>query len=461
MLAAAVAALTVSGLLAPTVRAAPAAPEPSRPPHAQRLIVGYKSASPKARSDQAVKDALRRKTDGTALSFERRLATGAVLLRLREQTTAASLSAVTEELKGDPDVSYAEPDSVLQAAADPDDPAYRLQWDLWDGTAGMNVPPAWNRATGRGVTVAVIDTGYVTHTDLDSQIVDGYDFIADASNARDGDGRDSNYHDPGTWSAPGQCAPDSPGGPSVWHGTHVAGTVAAQTDNGIGVASTAHDAHVQPVRVLGACGGVKSDTAEAIIWAAGGSVPGVPDNETPAEVINLSLGEKAPCSATYQRAIDSAVGHGTTVVVAAGNANENAAAYAPANCDHVITVAAGDRNGHRARYSNWGRTVDITAPGGSGNGTVQDDILSTYNSGRTDPDRESYAWLKGTSMAAPHVSALAALLLQLRPSLTPAQVQRVITGTARPIAGCGQNCGAGLADAGAAVRALSARTRHG
>ncbi len=206
---------------------------------------------------------------------------------------------------------------------------------------------------------------------------------------------------------------------------------------------------------------MKSDTAEAIIWAAGGSVPGVPDNETPAEVINLSLGEKAPCSATYQRAIDSAVGHGTTVVVAAGNANENAAAYAPANCDHVITVAAGDRNGHRARYSNWGRTVDITAPGGSGNGTVQDDILSTYNSGRTDPDRESYAWLKGTSMAAPHVSALAALLLQLRPSLTPAQVQRVITGTARPIAGCGQNCGAGLADAGAAVRALSARTRHG
>ncbi|MDN3261209.1 S8 family peptidase [Streptomyces sp. CSDS2] len=462
VLAAALAALTVPMALSPHAAAQPSAAVGSQhPPRTERLIVGFAPGSPKARSDQAVRDALKSRKTGTALTFVRRLATGAVLLKVAQRTTGdhpKPLAAVAEQVKSEPDAAYAEPDSRVRpmAAVTPNDPFYRFQWDLWDEAAGMNVPPAWELATGKGVPVAVIDTGYVTHSDLQPGIIPGYDFITDPDRARDGNGRDPNYHDPGSWTEPGQCEPGSPGSETYWHGTHVAGTVAARTGNGVGVASTAHDAGVQPVRVLGACGGEKSDTIEAIVWAAGGTVPGVPANKTPAKVINLSLGEKAPCSDTYQQAIDSAVRRGTTVVVAAGNDNANADDYTPANCDRVITVAAGDRQGNRASYSNWGPRVDITAPGGS-QGTVNEDrILSTYNFGTTDPADESYAYLQGTSMAAPHISALAALLLQLRPRLTPAQVERVIKATARPITSCGDNCGAGLADAGAAVRSLTA-----
>ncbi|TDC12856.1 protease [Streptomyces sp. 8K308] len=319
--------------------------------------------------------------------------------------------------------------------------------------AGRNVPYAWDLATGEGVNVAVIDTGHVTHSDLESRVVDGYDFVSDPVRARDGDGRDADYHAPGDWSDAGVCGPDEPARASCWHGTHVAGTVAAETGNAQGVASTAHGATVQPVRVLRLCGGDSSDIAEAIIWAAGGSVPGIPDNPTPAQVVNLSLGGKSPCATVYQDAIDFAVAQGATVVVAAGNANEDAAAYAPANCEDVITVAASNRAGDRAYFSNHGSTVEVTAPDGGGP-NVDDNILSTYNSGTTTPADEAYWYLQGTSQATPHVAALAALLPQRDPALAPADVSDAVTSAARPIASCGEDCGAGLADAGAAVSSV-------
>ncbi|WP_413098191.1 S8 family peptidase [Streptomyces sp. Inha503] len=464
-LAAALSALLGTGVLAAPATAHPAGPAAPSPgsdhgqPEVRRLIVGYKPGTAQARSDAAVRKSIEAQPQAAgeqAVRFERRLATGAVLLDLKEPVAPGDLHKITSRLTADKDVAYAQPDATVYPMAAPDDPLYPLQWDLYEERGGMNVPDAWPLSTGKGVQVAVIDSGYATHSDLDANIVDGYDFVSDPKSARDGDGRDDNYHDPGTWRLEGYCpAPFDHAVPSSWHGTHVAGTIAAQTNNGKGVASTAYDAKVQPVRALGACGGTEADIGEALIWASGGSVPDVPDNPAPSKVVNMSLGYKAPCSPFFQDSINAAARRGVTVVVSAGNDNANASDYAPGNCTNVITVAASNRNAERAQYSNYGSRIDITAPGGKGGGIGgPDDIGSTYNQGKTDPGRETYGYLYGTSMAAPHISALAALLLQRNPNLTPAQIEQAITTTARPMPSCGSNCGAGLADAAKAVRSV-------
>ena len=154
--------------------------------------------------------------------------------------------------------------------------------------------------------VAVIDTGYLAHSDLIANILPGYDFIDDPFISQDGDGRDSDALDPGDWETADQCYAGSPASDSSWHGTHVAGSIAAKTDNGTGVAGVAFDARILPVRVLGRCGGYMSDIADGMIWAAGGTVSGVPANANPAQVLNLSLGGGGSCSSTTQAAINSA-----------------------------------------------------------------------------------------------------------------------------------------------------------
>ncbi|MEO6085451.1 MAG: S8 family serine peptidase, partial [Umezawaea sp.] len=243
---------------------------------------------------------------------------------------------------------------------------------------------------------------------------------------------------------------------SSWHGTHVAGTIAAATDNGQGVAGIAYGAKIQPVRVLAQCGGTTSDIADAIVWASGGTVAGVPANPTPAKVINMSLGGQSVCSATYQNAINTAVGRGTTVVVAAGNSNADASGFSPASCNNVVTVAANSREGNRSYYSNYGAKVDITAPGGEtwrgSTPAPQNGILSTLNTGYTSPGSETYASYQGTSMAAPHIAGLVALMLGKNSSLTPAQVEALLKRNARALPGtCAGGCGAGIADAAKTV----------
>lgn len=320
----------------------------------------------------------------------------------------------------------------------------------------MNVPGAWATSTGSGVTVAVIDTGYVTHSDVAGNIVAGYDFISDTAVSVDGDGRDSNPADPGDWYATDECGTGTGSSNSSWHGTHVAGTIAAVTNNSKGVAGIAYNAKVSPLRVLGKCGGYDSDIIDAITWASGGTVSGVPANTNVAKVINMSLGGSGACTSATQTAITAAVNRGTTVVVAAGNENSNTSGFSPSSCSNVINVAATSRTGARASYSNYGTLVDIAAPGGQTSTGTANGILSTLNSGTKTASTESYAYYQGTSMATPHIAGLVALMKSANSSLTPAQIESAIKTNARALPGaCTGGCGAGLADATKTVQAVS------
>ena len=417
-----------------------------------RLIVRYRSAAtaavPSAAAQLRAEAAVQR--HGVRLSHVRRLADGAHVFKLDRPLPAAQLRQIGEELRnGNADVDYVEPDALMQPQLEPDDARYAQQWALFEPTAGIRAPTAWDKSSGAGVVVAVIDTGVRPHADLQAQLLDGRDLITDGFIARDGDGRDGDPADPGDWVSAGQCYGGSPARKSSWHGTHVAGIVAAVTNNAAGVAGVAFGARVLPVRVLGRCGGYTSDIADGMVWAAGGTVSGQPANATPARVLNLSLGGAGSCSRTYQNAVATARSLGAVVVVAAGNGATDVGSSQPANCPGVVAVAAVNRAGARASYSNFGAAVDLAAPGGDSSAG----ILSTLNAGTTTPGADSYAAYMGTSMATPHVAGTAALMLARNPALTPDEVETRLKDSARPFpAGCG-GCGSGLLDANAAVDA--------
>src|SRR6185436_8536796 len=283
-------------------------------------------------------------------------------------------------------------------------------------------------------------------------ILQGYDFISDTFVSNDGNGRDTDASDPGDWINPGECGPGDPAAfeASSWHGTHVSGTIAARTNNSLGVAGVAFNARVIPARVLGKCGGFTSDIADAIVWTSGGVVSGVTTLTNPAKVLSISLGGSGSCGTTTQNAINSARSRGASVIVAAGNSNANSANFTPANCSGVVTVAAVGRNGGKASYSNFGATVEVAAPGGSGGANS---VLSTLNAGTTTPGADSYALYNGTSMATPHVSGVVALMLSVKPTLTPDQVTSILQSTARAFPATCSQCGSGIVNASAAVDA--------
>ena len=377
---------------------------------------------------------------------------------------------VVEALRASPEVEYAQPNYILRiAATPPNDPSFPLQWHYRDNGSGpglspggIDLPTAWDTTTGSSsAVVAVIDTGILpAHPDIagSPNLVAGYDMISDPFTANDGGERDADPTDPGDALAPGDCGPGEPPAPepSSWHGTHVAGTIGVgRTNNGVGVAGVNWTVSLQAVRVLGRCGGTIADINDAIRWAAGLSVPGVPANATKARVINLSLGAPVPCSSSpsTQAAIHDAVNAGTTVVVAAGNDAIDASQELPAGCNNVLTVAASDYRGRLVtRYSNFGSAVEILAPGGD---VRRDDDSDGNPDGVYSMVQGGYAFYNGTSMAAPHAAGVAALLLARQPSLTPAEVMQRLQQTARPRSAteCPRPCGAGLLDAAAAVRA--------
>lgn len=379
-------------------------------------------------------------------------ATGANVIQLSKKMADADVEALARDLKArDPNVEYAEPDRRMYPMMTPNDPYFADQWHYGNTPGGIRATTAWDTATGSGVVVAVIDTGIRPHADLRDNLLPGYDMIADTFTANDGGGRDSDASDPGDATAAGACGSGTPSTNSSWHGTHVAGTIAARTNNGVGVAGVAFNAKVVPVRVLGRCGGYTSDIADGIIWASGGTVANAPANANPAKVLNLSLGGSGACSRTSQDAINSARSRGVLVVVAAGNSSTDASNFNPANCAGVVTVAAVNRAGGRASYSNYGNAIDVAAPGGETYPRSSDGILSTLNSGTSGPSSDSYSYYQGTSMAAPHVAGVAALMLSKTPGLTPDQIESKLKSTSRSFPATCNSCGSGIVDATAAL----------
>ncbi|HVI55338.1 MAG TPA: S8 family peptidase [Luteibacter sp.] len=333
------------------------------------------------------------------------------------------------------------------------DPLWRRQWYMHDAKVGIEAPVAWRDTRGEGSVVAVLDTGVTPHPEFDGQLLPGFDFIADAHAARDGDGRDADPTDEGDWKDPGDCGAKQ-FSPSSWHGTHVTGIVVARAGNTPGIVGVAPLAKVVPVRVMGRCGGRLSDLADAIVWASGGEVAGVP-GRAPVDVINLSLRLPGACGMTMERAIAQARSRGTAVVAAAGNDSIKASAVSPANCPGVVSVAALARDGGMASYSNYGDGVTVAAPGGTLWGMGVDDILSSVDAGERGRQRPVFKYYAGTSMAAPQVAGLVALMRSADPLIGVDEITAQLVDNARPLPGpCPKGCGAGLIDAGATVSAV-------
>jgi len=332
---------------------------------------------------------------------------------------------------------------------------WHRQWYMHDPRVGIDAEVAWRYTKGAGSVVAVLDTGIAPHPQLVGQLLPGYDFVSDAAAARDGDGRDANPADEGDWSDAGECG-SSTASESSWHGTHVAGLVAARSPDGRGMLGVAPEAKVIPVRVMGKCGGRLSDVADAIVWASGGELPGVPAIARRADVINLSLRTPGACGTALATAIGQARSRGVAVVAAAGNDGIRASAVSPSNCAGVVSVNALARDGSMAWYSNHGDGVTLAAPGGSLTTFGADDILSTVDGGKRGSEgRPLLKYYAGTSMAAPQVSALVALMRSADPAIGVEAITRQLVDNARPLPGpCPKGCGAGLMDAGATVDAV-------
>ena len=324
-----------------------------------------------------------------------------------------------KRLRQEASVRWAEPNWLLAGSAVPNDPAYvRQRWHYEQ----IQLPAAWDIGQGTAaVTVAVVDSGVrATHPDLQPRLVDGRDFVRGA-NAADGDGIDDDPEDPGD---------AGPGGSIIFHGTHVAGTVAAAGDNGLGVTGVAWNTRAMPVRVLGNDGsGTLADIVQGIRYAAGlandsGTVPG-----NRADVINLSLGALRSCSQAESDVIAAARAAGVVVVAAAGN-DATSLPASPASCPGVISVAAVNSAAGRAFYSNYGSSVRVAAPGGDstdrdGDG-FPDGVFSTHASLQAGTVVNTYDFLIGTSMAAPHVSGVIALMKAINPALTPGAIDGLL-----------------------------------
>lgn len=467
-------------------------------------------------------------------------------LSLDERThvvTARGLTAaqLARKLAADPEVELVAVDGWRRAQALPNDPLFggaavnpettvggvqnRVidQWYLKapSSTPGqvvssINAPAAWDLTTGSpDVVVAVLDTGIrPDHPDLAGKLVAGYDMIGYGSPgtlstaiANDGDGPDADPSDPGDWVSATDVSNKSLGsncttsniGNSSWHGTRVAGLIGAATNNGIGMAGVGWGLKVQPVRVLGKCGGYDSDIIAGMKWAAGIAVPGLPANATKAKVLNLSLGGDGNCGTTgtgalYRQAITQVTAAGATIVVAAGNSAGQAVGL-PGNCPGVVTVAALRHVGTKVGFSSIGPEVTIAAPGGNciNTGAGQPclyPMVSTTNAGTTVPLAYSgegtftgSAASVGTSFSAPIVSGIVGLMASVRPALSASEAIQVLKATSRPFVTTGggsaadgnppqcqapttvdqlecycttSTCGAGMVDAFAAIKAAQA-----
>lgn len=426
---------------------------------------------------------------------------------------------LARQLAADPDVAAAAPNGRKRRTSAPNDPLYAAavpgvrpngpdagQWYLRAPTStfvsAIDIEAAWAHTQGsNNVVVAVLDTGVrFDHPDLGrvatgGPLLPGYDFVSNTTVANDGGGRDDDASDPGDWITQADLASatfrDCPTSGSSWHGTATASLIAATTNNSVGMAGAAPGVRVVPVRVLGKCFGTDADIQAAMLWAAGISQPGVPDNPNPARVINMSLGGGDSCG-TYQSVVDQIVARGVVIVAAAGN-SAGGPVGAPANCQGVLGIAALRHAGSKVGFSDLGPEIALAAPGGNCVNTAPGSpclypILAATDSGTQGPAgaswTNSYDITVGTSFSAPLVAGVAALMVSRQSSLTVAGVRTVLQSTARPFPSTGADngtdptpvaqchasvanveqlqcycvtglCGAGMLDAGAALTALA------
>jgi serine protease len=321
---------------------------------------------------------------------------------------------VIEALKGHSDILYAEPNfKRYSSALSPlNDPYYSAQWHY----NTINLGQAWQVLGHRGdsaITVAVLDTGVLlAHPDLSGNLVAGYDFVGDGLTTHS---EDDDPNDPGDKSINGQR--------SSFHGTHVAGTIAATAVNSIGGAGVAPNVKIMPVRVLGQDGGTVSGILKGLCFAAqlSSSNSDLCNNSisasSAADIINLSLGG-ASFSQIEQELYKAVADKGIIVIAAAGNESTSIPSY-PAAYDNVISVAAINSNLEQSSYSNFGPTIDVTAPGGDF--SVDRGVFSTWGDDRLESTLLTYGSLQGTSMAAPHVAGVAALMKSVKADLTHAE----------------------------------------
>ncbi len=321
-------------------------------------------------------------------------------------------------LRKQPGIQFAEPNYIRKPFRVPNDTYYAYQWHY----PMIHLPEAWEITIGSSdVIVAVVDTGVLLdHPDLNGQLVNGYDFISDPESALDGDGIDDDPDDPG----------DGDIGGSTFHGTHVAGTIAALSNNTSGVTGVAWNARIMPLRALGKGGGTSSDILQAVKYAAGLITDAGVMLDEPVDIINLSLGGESYSqieAAVYAEAREQ----GVIIIAAAGNKGSSVPMY-PAGYDGVVSVNAVTIDESIASYSNYGITIDVAAPGGSsadlnGDGYM-DGVLSTFGDDSNGDIEMGYAFSTGTSMATPHVSGVVALMKGLYPGLTPNNFDSLLAG---------------------------------
>ncbi len=349
--------------------------------------------------------------------------------------------ALVKTLRQRPDVAAASVNHLVQPAARPNDPYYADQWHY----RLLNLEAAWDIGIGSPeVVVAVVDTGVVgDHPDLWANLISGYDFISDPSIAVDGDGIDPDSTDPGD-----QGGAD---GASTFHGTHVAGTIGALSNNDIGVAGVAWETAIMPVRVLGRGGGTVYDVLQGVRYAAGMDNDSGTVAPQRADIVNLSLASSLynEVAAELYREVRE---EGILVVAAAGNDGDTRCAY-PACYADVLAVSAVGPDGALAPYSNYGSAIDLAAPGGNFVGGAADGVLSTLNPAIGIP----YAYYQGTSMATAHVSGVLALMRAEYPALDLTTLEGLLSsGTITSDTGApgrDDRYGWGLLDAGAALAA--------
>lgn len=462
---------------------------------ATRLIVRYKTAVKMAgqggvtlateRREAAMRVARTAQLSGLPLlAYLKSVSPTLHVVALPQPLSPAETQAAIQRLREDEGVADVAIDHRMKPHRVPNDPQFGngAQWHLLDSLTvpgGINAASAWDFSSGSGVVVAVLDSGYRPHADLAANVLPGYDFISLSPvgapafwTANDGNARDPDAQDPGDWVDPSDVPAFCPTAePSSWHGTHVAGIVAALGNNARDGLGVAYGARILPVRVLGRCGGHLSDILTGARWAAGLLVPDVPANPNPARILNLSLGHTGSCDSTIQDEVDEIRAANVSIVASAGNEGSTAVSL-PANCRGVLAVTAHTREGDNADYANVGAGVAISAPGGGANTRLATPttgirgVPSTWNTGTTVPANDAFAEMAGTSMAAPQVAGVLALLASLRPDLSMAALEGIVTSAVRPFppgSYCAINpngltagfCGSGLLDAQLAVAAAT------